>query len=161
MEIIIFIFWIFMAVYIFSLIGIAIVQPITALVVIFTEKRADSPYVIGFKRYLVAVAVYLLGWYWLSIQTGIELTFTLWLIYLQIIPWIFAIWHFRHLRKWNKKKRNIKAYDRMNALNKPNDKGLQLDYYPRKKIQFKHQISIRTEDNLFEREAIIKSLPLI
>ena len=158
MEILYGIFALLFYSYFLVFIGMGIVQPIAAVIRIIQAKRKDGPYVIGLKRYLIAVIVYLIIFFNL---VGHPIpNFGFWLLYAHIIPWIFAIWYISHIRFWKKKMNNIIAYDRELLLNKPNEDRLLLDSYPKKKVQLNKPIKLNLETK--ERPpAIIRSLPIL
>ena len=122
MEFIGILFWL----YIYFYIGLGFVQVIASIVRLFTAKRKDSAYAIGLKRYLVGVFLYFTLLPVLS--DGILL------FYLMVVPWGIAIWYFLHIRKWNKKRRNIASFDRMYALDAPDPDRLLLESFPTRRI---------------------------
>lgn len=119
--------------YFFFYIGMGIVQPIGAIIRILGAKRKDSTYVIGLKRYLLAVLAYFIV---LITCIGYDLDVIAPFIAM-VLPWAYAIWYFMHIRTWRKKRKNIKAYDKMRIIEAPIPARLLLDAYPRKRITLK------------------------
>lgn len=154
-------FVLLLLVYFLSYLILGIIQPVGAVYRLFREKRLDSHYAIGLKRYLAAVALYFLIPL-LTIQVAdIQEWFIINSIYTFIIPWAFALWYFRHIRKYKKQKQNIRAYDKLQLLSAPHEDRLLLESYPTKRISINQLIVKRSKALLVERKTKIRALPNI
>ena len=159
MELVMGIFSITFFFYILAFITIGLAQPIDAMVRLAKAKRTDGLYAIGLKRYLVAVAAHLLIWIGL-VQSDMYVNFSFWVFYLQIIPWIYAIWYISHVRFWDKKLKNIEDFDRDRLINAPHSDRLLLDSYPKRKVQLKNPTAPVPRLKL-KPPAVIKQLPIL
>ena len=159
MEIIYAIFAVLFWLYFLTFIGLGFYQPISAIIRLLSVKRKDSPYAIGLKKYLLAVSFYLLIFFsGASMKIG-HGWFALTSIYTFIVPLFFAIWYFKFIRKWKKKRKNIREFDRQLLINAPHPDRLLLESFPKKKLQL--QSSLIGKQKVEKKEARILSLPIL
>jgi len=134
-------------------------QPIAAICRLLSEKRLDSSYAIGLKKYLLSVTGYfIILFFMIQIEPFYDILY-LFQFYLLVAPWSLAIWYIRHIRTWKKKRKNIRAYDKLQLLNAPHEDRLLLESYPKKTIKIKNSIGLRNKDFVNIRTAKIRKLP--
>ena len=96
---------------------IGVTQVLGAIIRLVITRRQDSTYAIRLKQYLLFVIAFFTAFYFL-IEVGINDLFVL--SYIYTIPPFFAVWYWRHTRKWNKKHKRIKEFDKIQkAKNNP------------------------------------------
>lgn len=119
------------AMYVYSLIGMGIVQPIAGVIRLLSVKRYSSKYAIGLKRYLMVVVAYFL------IRPIIYRYFIdeVHIFYLFGVSFIIAIGYMRHIWIWRKKRQRIEAYDKMKMLNVPCKERLELERMPARTVK--------------------------
>ena len=143
MEVLFYIFQPLAIFYIYALLILGFVQPISAIVRIIMAKRKDSTYAIGLKRYLGYVLCYFLLLNPIIIFTEYTRLEYIGLTYLFFIPAVFAFWYIRYISKWTRKWKNIKDYNTIKSLSAPHPDRIKLESFPTKK----YKLSIRKKKN--------------
>jgi len=142
-----------------SYILMAFIQPIAAICRLYLERRKDSSYAIGLKKYLLSVVIYFVILIPLvSFEPQPELL-PLFQFYILVVPLCMAIWYINHIRTWRKKKKNIRAFDEMQLLNAPHEDRLLLESYPSKKIHINNFNSRSSAKITKQRKAKIRMMP--
>jgi len=144
--------------YIILYVSLGFVQPIGAIIRLLSARRLDSEYAIGLKKYLLGVVMYFFIMFFAGITGLFNETFFINCVYLFLVPWFYAIWYIRHIRKWKEKRKNIVAFDKLQLLNAPHEDRLILESYPSKKINLKSLLPRKCENR---KKTIIRQLPIL
>lgn len=145
-------------IYFLLFIGMGIVQPLAAIIRLLGERRRDSKYALGLKRYLVSVILYFFILHFL-VSFFPDNLYDFKTFYVLVLPWFLAIYYMHHVYSWKRKRKNIKAFDKLQLLNAPHEDRLLLDTYPKKQIKLEHLITPKNKAK--SKKAIIRKLPIL